>query len=97
MHARVSYYDLEGAARDDVVRSFESTRGVIEQMPGNQGALLLVDPGHAKALSVSFWESEEALRATEEQADEVRQQSAGGANAVIRGVEVYEVALDFRS
>jgi heme-degrading monooxygenase HmoA len=95
MHARVSFYDLGSASRDDAVGAFEETRSAIEQMQGNQGALLLVSPKHGKALSITFWESEEALQATNQQAGQARQQAASSAGMTITGVEAYEVALEF--
>jgi heme-degrading monooxygenase HmoA len=64
-------------------------------MPGNQGALLLVSPEHGKALTITFWESEAALQATDQQAGQARQQAAGSAGMTITGVEAYEVALEF--
>src|SRR5688500_12991355 len=95
MHARVSLYDLGSASRDDAVRAFEGTRSAIEQMQGNQGALLLVSPEQGKALTITLWESEEALQATDQQAGQARQQAAGSAGMTITGVEAYEVALEF--
>ena len=95
MHARVSFYELGQASRDDVVRGFESVRGVVEQMQGNQGAMLLVNPEGRKAMTITLWETEDALRATEQQANQSRQQAASSAGMTITGVEAYEVALEF--
>ncbi len=98
MYARVSFYDMDGASRDDAVRAFEGARSALEQMHGNQGGMLLVSPnGGRKAITITLWESEEALRASEEQANQTREQAAGGAGMTIRGVEPYEVALEFGS
>jgi heme-degrading monooxygenase HmoA len=95
MHARVSLYDLNDASRDDAVAAFEQARSAVEQMQGNQGGMLLVGTNGDKAITVTFWESEQALRASAEQADEARQQAAGSAGMTITGVEPYEVALEF--
>ncbi len=91
MHARVSYYDLAGGSRDDVVRAFDEARPAVEQMQGNRGVMLLVDPEGGKAITITLWESEEALRATAEQASETRERAAGEAGMTIRSVESYEV------
>ncbi len=95
MYARVSYYELGGASRDDAVRAFEQARTPVEQMEGNEGAMLLVSPETGKAITVTLWESEQALRASEEQANQTRQEAAGGAGLTITGVESYELALEF--
>ena len=95
MHARVSFYDLGSASRDDAARAFDGARSAVEQMQGNQGGLLLVSPEHGKAMTITFWESEEALQATDQQAGQARQQAAGSAGMTITGVEAYEVALEF--
>ena len=95
MHARLSFYDTGGASRDELVGAFEGVRSAVERMQGNQGAMLLVSPEGEKAITITLWESEEDLRATQQQADETRQQAAGGAGMTIRGVESYEVALEF--
>ncbi len=95
MHARVSFYDMAGASRDDAVTAFEGVRAALEEMQGNQGGLLLVNPDGGKAITITLWESEEALRASEEQANQMRQQAAGSAGMTISSVEPYEVALEF--
>lgn len=95
MHARVSFYDMGTASRDDAVRAFEEVRGPLEEMAGNEGAMLLVSPGGGKAITVTLWESEQALRNSEQQADRTREQAAGSAGMTIRDVEAYEVALEF--
>jgi hypothetical protein len=42
---------------------------------------------------VTFWESEEALRASEEAADKLREDSAEAMSDTIAGVERYEVGF----
>jgi heme-degrading monooxygenase HmoA len=95
MYARVSYYDLGGGSGDDATRAFEGARSAVEQMQGNRGAMLLVDRGGGKAMTITLWEDEEALRASAEQANQAREQAAGEAGMTIRDVEAYEVALEF--
>ncbi len=95
MHARVSYYELGEGSADDVVRAFDGASGSLEQMRGNQGAMLLVDEGTKKAITITFWESEDALRESTEQANQTRQQAAGEARMTITGVESYAVASEF--
>jgi heme-degrading monooxygenase HmoA len=95
VHARVSFYNLGNASRDDAARAFDDARGPVEQMQGNQGGMLLVSPDTGRAITITFWESEEALRASGQQASQARQQAAGSAGMEIANVEAYEVALEF--
>ena len=95
MHARVSFYDMGNASTDDAVRAFEGARDAVEQMEGNEGGMLLVSREGDKAMTITLWESEEALRATDQQANQVREDAAGSAGMTIRDVEAYEVALEF--
>ena len=95
MHARVSSYQLGSASSGDVAGAFEGAARAVQEMQGNQGGMLLVDSEHGKAMTITLWDNEKALRDSEQQADTIRQQAAGDAGMTISGVEVYEVALDF--
>ncbi len=95
MYARVSFYEMGNASRDDAVRAFEQATGPVEEMEGNEGGMLLVSPSGDKAITVTLWESEQALRNTEAQANRVREQAAGSSGMTIREVEPYEVAFEF--
>jgi heme-degrading monooxygenase HmoA len=95
MHARVSSYDLGGASKDEAAASFDRATPAIEEMRGNLGGMLLVDSEHGKALTITFWESEDAVRESERTANSVRQEVASTAGVSVTDVDVYEVALDF--
>jgi heme-degrading monooxygenase HmoA len=66
------------------------------QLDGNRGLLLLVDRATGKGLTVTFWETEEAMRATEETASRMRNDATAALDEDITGVERYEVAIDER-
>ena len=53
----------------------------------------LADHQTGKTLGITFWESEEALRANEEAADRLREDSAEAMSDTIAGVERYEVGF----
>ena len=44
-------------------------------------------------LGVTLWESEEAMRASEQEADRLREESAEASNQTVADVERYEVTL----
>jgi heme-degrading monooxygenase HmoA len=60
---------------------------------GFKGIYLLFDRESGKSLSITLWETEEDMNASEEAASRVRTVSAEAAGETIIGVERYEVAL----
>jgi heme-degrading monooxygenase HmoA len=66
----------------------------IRQLDGFQGIMTLVDRTSGKGLNVTFWDTEEDMRASEERANELRRQAAEGLGSMQEPqVERYEVAL----
>ena len=60
---------------------------------GFLGIYLLFDRESGRSLSITLWESEECMKASEDAALRARTESAEAAGEVIVGVERYEVAL----
>jgi heme-degrading monooxygenase HmoA len=95
MHARVSFYQLaEGADPRTAVEAFRDSIDAVQQMDGQQGLMLLSDRDSGKMITITFWETEEHLRSTAEQANTVRQQASATGSLSIEGVESYEVAME---
>jgi len=92
MWARVSSYEFGADENvEEGVRAFERALTADDFfMEGMRDAYLLVDRTAGTALTITLWGSEEALRASEESADQVRRAAAGDA---VRAVDRYEVAL----
>src|SRR5215216_2963606 len=94
MHARVSI--LEGSP-DQIDEGMRQVREVVlpqgKQMDGFKGLIALGDRQSGKTLGITFWESEEALRVSEEEANQLREGSAEASGGSIAGVERYEVGL----
>src|SRR5436305_12430624 len=92
--ARVS--SLEGSPDniDDSVGKVQSeTLAKVRALPGNVGAIGLADRATGKVTIITLWESADALRQTEEQADRLREQAAGSGGQSIAGVDRYEVGV----
>jgi heme-degrading monooxygenase HmoA len=92
MYARVT--TIEGAPdrMDDATRHVhEQTLPQLRQMEGFEGFVALGDRQSGKLIGVAFWESEEALRATEQAASSVRSGAAEASGGTVAGVEQYEV------
>ena len=94
MYARLT--TIEGAPdkMDDAARhAREQTLSQLQQMDGFRGFVALGDRQSGKLLGLAFWESEEALRATEGAASSVRSGVAEAAGGTVAGVEQYEVVV----
>jgi hypothetical protein len=63
-------------------------------MEGFKGFVALGDRQSGKVIGVAFWESEEALRATEQAVSDVRSGAAGAADGIVASVEEYEVLVN---
>jgi len=67
------------------------------QIPGFKGALTLVDRTSGKGLTVTLWESEDALRTSDEAANKIRSDAVAAiSGAKVVSVDRYEVAIDER-
>ena len=62
-------------------------------LEGFKGMIALGDRHSGKSLGITFWESEEAMRASEEAADRLREGSVEASGDTIVSVERYEVGL----
>lgn len=94
MHARVS--KLEGSPEqvDELSRiAAEWLAPSLTQMDGFRGILALADRQSGEVQLVTLWESEEALRQSEEEADQLRGATAQVVEGEIAEVERYEVVL----
>jgi heme-degrading monooxygenase HmoA len=64
-----------------------------KQDEGFKGIIALTDGQSGKLLGITLWESEEAMRATEQDANQLREESAEASGGTVAGVERYEVGL----
>jgi heme-degrading monooxygenase HmoA len=94
MFARVSTYQGSPERTDEGIRlAREIILPRLHQLDGYEGAYYLVYRQSGRAISITLWESEEAMRASEEEANHLRSESAGAASATVESVERYEVAI----
>jgi hypothetical protein len=63
------------------------------QLSGWKGVISLVDRNSGRSKLITLWESPEAMQASEEAANKLRQETADSAGEKIRGVDRYEVAV----
>jgi heme-degrading monooxygenase HmoA len=95
MHARTGRVSFSPDKADDLVsRVRETTVPRYEQADGFKGFTLLLDRGRGEGLGISFWESEEAMNASDSLGDQARQGAAEAGGGEDRGAERFEVAID---
>jgi hypothetical protein len=90
--ARVSRIEGDPGKIDDATqRAKQDLLPRVRQLSGFQGAISLVDRKSGQTLIITLWESPETLRASEEEAEKLRQESADAGKGRVVGVERYEV------
>jgi heme-degrading monooxygenase HmoA len=90
MFARVSTYRGDG---DRLLQGFAEVTGPLEAIDGFSRAYFMVDRESGKGMSITVWESEEALNASAAKADELRSRGAEAGGGTIESVEHYEIGL----
>jgi heme-degrading monooxygenase HmoA len=95
MYVRVNTIEGSPDKMDDVTRyTQEQTLPQLQKMEGFKGLVVLGDRQSGKVIGVAFWESEEALRATEEALSSVRSGAAEAAGGTLTSVEQYEILVN---
>ena len=94
MLARVSTFEGAPEQVDELTRyAREQVLPALEELEGFSGILGLADRQSGKVLAVTLWESEQAMRASEESANQLRDESAETTSETTAGVERYEVTF----
>jgi hypothetical protein len=90
VYARATTY--RGSPEDvhEAVVHWEEGIPSIRDFSGSRGAFLLVDRSTGTGIGVTLWESAEAMQASRERADELRQQAQ---ESIGESVDEYEVAV----
>ena len=97
MHARVTRFDTPVDALDKLSAYFADTVvPAYAKLPGYRGAMSFSDPVSGKWQSVTLWESEAAVRASEQVAVKLRQNAKTDFKLSAMVVEIYAVDFDQR-
>jgi heme-degrading monooxygenase HmoA len=91
VHARVSTY--EGDV-DRLIEGFQRQADLVRLLDGFVRAFLLVDRARGRAMTLTLWDTEDALQASAERAAHVRAEASETAGATIGSVDDYELALE---
>jgi heme-degrading monooxygenase HmoA len=94
MYARVTTLEGPPDSIDDATQhARENLLPQLQQQDGFKGFIALGDCQSGKVLGVALWESEEALRTSEEAASRMRGGAAEATGATVASVDRYEVTL----
>jgi heme-degrading monooxygenase HmoA len=95
MHARVTTIQGAPGKMDDATSHLqEQTLPQLQKMEGFEGFVALGDRQSGEVIGVAFWESEEALRASEQAVSSMRSGAAEASGGTVAGVEEYEVLVN---
>jgi hypothetical protein len=94
MHARVAAFEGDTSRIDDLIGTIRERMRSGGDIPGAKRFLMLIDRGGGTSLGITFFESEDAIRAAEpvfeRMGDEIPEELRGRRTSV----ETYEVAID---
>ena len=92
--ARLTIFEGDADRIDEVTqKSIEEILPKAKQMPGWKGIFSLADRASGKVKLITLWESPEAMQASEEQGEKLRQENVAAGAGKIAGVRRYEVAF----
>jgi heme-degrading monooxygenase HmoA len=92
MFARVSAYHAD-EDNQKLMAAFQETIGPLQQVEGFSHAYFLTDADTGRAVSITIWESEAAMAASEAGGAERRQRRSEISGASVDSVDHYEVGL----
>jgi heme-degrading monooxygenase HmoA len=95
MHARTGRVSFSPDRADDLVHHVRDTIvPQYERREGFKGFTLLIDRSAGEGIGISFWESEDAMHATDDLADQIRRSAADSGGGSDRGAQRFEVPID---
>jgi heme-degrading monooxygenase HmoA len=95
VHARVTTLQMDPSTLDEAAAQLENEDAPsFKQLDGYKGMTLIADRDSGKTIALTFWESEEAMRASEESVKDARRRAAETGRAEEPQVERFEVLFD---
>jgi heme-degrading monooxygenase HmoA len=94
VHTRVSSYQSPPEQVTDAAVNNMNANVLprVLEIDGNRGAIIMLDRETGKTMTITLWDSAEAMRASEEMANQVRGDTAQTTSASIGNIERFEVA-----
>lgn len=94
MFARVVRYQIPEARFGEVVPAFRDSMERVREIEGNKGGYLLLDRDNSIALTLTLWDNQAAMEASEVAASRMRSEAINAVEGEIQMVNRCEVALD---
>src|SRR5215218_8871408 len=95
MHARIGRISFSPDKADEVTSHVnENVVPKYNDTDGFKGFTLMIDRSSGQAIGISFWESEDAMRATDDLGDQARRGAADAGSGSDEGPQHFEVAID---
>ena len=91
MWARVSRYQFPATRVEEVVDHFDEAVDAFATQPGLTRADVLVNRRSGAGITITVWESEDAMRGSEDDADRWRSGIALELAGWVQGIEEYEL------
>jgi heme-degrading monooxygenase HmoA len=96
MFARVSAYELPQERTADAVAAFRTAIADMEGLSGLLDAYMLVSEDGSSALTVTLWETHDAMTASRVRAARARSAAAEAADSAVQSTIEYRVAVQGR-
>jgi heme-degrading monooxygenase HmoA len=94
MYARVSTLQGSPGAIDQGVSEVEArVLPAARELEGFRGLIALADRSTGRTIGITLWDSRQAMEASEEAANRLRQDTADASEEQVVGVERYEVTV----
>ena len=94
MHARMSILEGPPDRMDEGLRhAREQVLPLLHQQDGFKGLVALGDRQSGKLVAIAFWESEQAMQASEDVGNRTRSETAEAMGDTVADVERYEVGI----
>jgi heme-degrading monooxygenase HmoA len=95
MHARIGRITFSPDNAEQVTSHVrENVVPKYDDADGFKGFTLLLDTSRGEAIGISFWETEEAMRASDELGDRARKGAAEAGSGSDQGPQHFEVTID---
>lgn len=95
MFARVVRYQIPETRFGEVVPAFREAVEQLREIEGNKGGYLLIDRDNCTALTLTLWDNQAALQASEVSATKLRSDAIDAVDGQVQTIDRCEVALDF--
>lgn len=93
MYARTARYEVPAGNIGDDIRQAAEIEKKVTALPGNKGFYYFVDRETGHTMSLTLWESEEALKASAGPTKQLREQLTQPTGAKVVSVDEFETVL----